>query len=64
MAIEFAQRWQKLVHKLEEYKRVWTVTRKPDMNEFKTIVKVSGLGIAVIGLAGFIIFFLKEMIIR
>lgn len=33
--------------------RVLKITKKPDMDEFKTLVKVSGLGIAVIGTIGF-----------
>lgn len=35
--------------------RVLKVTKKPDATEFKTIVKVSGLGILIIGLIGFIV---------
>ena len=35
--------------------RVLKVTKKPDAFEFKTIVKVSGLGILIIGLIGFIV---------
>mgnify|MGYP006283932293 CR=1 FL=1 len=35
--------------------RVLKVTRKPDRNEFRTIVKVSALGMLVIGMIGFII---------
>ena len=38
-----------------ECSRVLKVTKKPDAIEFKTIVKVSGLGILVIGLIGFLI---------
>ena len=64
MAVAFSEHWQRFLHKLEEYKRVYTVTRKPDMQEFKTLVKVSGLGIAVIGLVGFAIFFVKEILFR
>lgn len=36
-------------------KRVWLVTKKPNMQEFKTVVKVSALGILIIGLIGFLI---------
>lgn len=39
----------------KECKRVLKLTKKPDATEFKTIVKVSGLGIMVIGIIGFII---------
>ncbi len=38
-----------------ESKRVLRVTKKPSMEEFKVIVKVSGLGIIIIGVIGFII---------
>ena len=41
--------------KLLEYKRVLKITKKPDMEEFKMIVKVTGLGMAVIGFVGFLI---------
>lgn len=44
-----------------ENKRVLKVTRKPDKEEFKTIVKVSGLGILVIGLMGFVIQMIKQL---
>ena len=40
---------------IQECLRVLKVTRKPDAIEFKTIVKVSGLGILIIGLIGFIV---------
>ena len=35
--------------------RVLRITKKPDAIEFKTIVKVSGLGILIIGLIGFLV---------
>ena len=38
-----------------ECKRVLKVTRKPTSVEFKTIVKASSLGMAILGLVGFII---------
>ncbi len=36
-------------------KRVWHVLRKPTMEEFKSIAKISAIGILAIGLIGFII---------
>ena len=48
--------WQyKLKAFVGECMRVLKVTRKPDATEFKTIVKVSGLGILIIGLVGFVV---------
>ena len=35
--------------------RVFKITKKPSGTEFKTIVKVSALGIAIIGFLGFLI---------
>jgi protein transport protein SEC61 subunit gamma-like protein len=52
----------KLKHFWHECLRVLKITKKPSNMEFKTIVKVSALGIAIIGLAGFIVFLLKQMI--
>ena len=40
---------------LIEAKRVHRITRKPNKQEFKTIVKIPAIGIAVIGVIGFII---------
>jgi protein transport protein SEC61 subunit gamma-like protein len=36
-------------------KRVWHVLRKPTNEEFKSIAKISALGILAIGLIGFIV---------
>jgi protein transport protein SEC61 subunit gamma and related proteins len=36
-------------------KRVWHVLKKPSGVEFKTVAKVSAIGILVIGAVGFII---------
>ena len=45
---------------IKECIRVLKVTKKPGSNEFKIIVKVSGIGILLIGLIGFLI----QMIIK
>ena len=44
--------------------RVLKVTKKPDKFEFKTIVKVSGLGMIIIGVVGFIIHFIKVLLFQ
>jgi len=41
--------------------RVLRITKKPSMEEFKTIVKASGLGMIVLGLIGFAINMLKQL---
>lgn len=45
-----------------ECKRVLKITKKPDKMEFKTIVKISGLGIIIIGLVGFAIQIIAKMV--
>jgi protein transport protein SEC61 subunit gamma and related proteins len=44
---------------IAECGRVLRITKKPDKVEFLTIVKVSALGIAVIGLIGFFLQMIK-----
>ncbi|MCR3882788.1 protein translocase SEC61 complex subunit gamma [Methanotrichaceae archaeon M04Ac] len=46
----------------KDYLRVLKLARKPTREEFKTISKISILGIALIGMLGFIIYvFLTEL---
>jgi protein transport protein SEC61 subunit gamma-like protein len=47
-----------------ECSRVLRVTKKPNSFEFKTIVKVAGLGIIVIGLIGFLIQMIRVLFIK
>jgi len=47
----------------KECRRVLKVTKKPTNEEFKTIVKASGLGMAIIGAIGFLVQLTKELII-
>jgi protein transport protein SEC61 subunit gamma and related proteins len=56
-------KWVKLKRFTSECKRVLRVTRKPDATEFKAIVKVSGLGIIIIGLIGFLIQMIRQLLI-
>ena len=46
---------EKLKSWLVEAKRVLMLTKKPNKQEFLTIVKVTGIGILIIGFIGFII---------
>ena len=42
--------------------RVLRVTKKPDKFEFQTFVKVSGIGILIIGFIGFLIHLIRELL--
>lgn len=55
---------QKIRAFFKECRRVLRITHKPTGEEFKTIVKVSALGMAVIGLIGFGIQMIKLIISR
>lgn len=46
---------EKLKSFLGQCKRVWIVLKKPSKEEFRTISKISAIGILAIGLVGFII---------
>lgn len=41
--------------------RVYKVTRKPTKEEYKMIVKMSAIGITIIGMIGFIITYIREL---
>lgn len=60
--MDLSSYWIRFKSFLGECTRVLRVTRKPNKLEFKTIVKVSGLGMIIIGLIGFIITMLKQLL--
>jgi len=41
--------------KYAQYSRVWRLLKRPSMTEFKTISKVTAVGLLVIGALGFVI---------
>ncbi len=43
--------------------RVWHLLRKPTSEEFKTVSKVSAIGLGIIGLLGFIITIVMTLIV-
>ena len=47
-----------------ECKRVLRVTKKPDKQEFTTIVKISSIGMAIIGVIGFLVHFARELLFK
>lgn len=44
--------------------RVLKITKKPNRFEFETVVKVSGLGIIAIGLIGFVVTMVKQLLVK
>ncbi len=47
---------------IKESIRVIRITKKPNKEEYKSILKVTGLGILIIGAMGFVIFLIKQLI--
>lgn len=47
---------------IEKMKRVLLVSSKPDRYEFKQSVKITGLGILLIGVIGFVVFMIIQLI--
>ncbi len=59
--MQFSQLTLRLKTFLLESRRVLAVTRKPSRLEFVTIVKVTGAGILLIGLVGFLLQLAKNL---
>lgn len=47
----------------QECVRVMRITKRPNKEEFLTIVKVSGLGILIIGFIGFVFHVINQLLI-
>ncbi len=54
--------WVKFKSFLKECRRVLQITKKPSKEEYKTIAKVTGIGILLIGALGFIISILGALL--
>ncbi|MDP2908548.1 MAG: protein translocase SEC61 complex subunit gamma [Nanoarchaeota archaeon] len=52
----------KLKSFIMECRRVLIVTKKPTREEFKIIVKISGIGMIIIGLIGFFIYITGDLV--
>lgn len=52
----------KLKNFINESIRVFKITKKPTNDEFKTIVKVTGIGTLIIGFIGFLIHIISQLI--
>jgi len=52
---------QRLAKFYKESRRVLRVTKKPSGEEFQTLLKVTGIGMLVIGFIGFILLFAKQL---
>ena len=47
---------------IKETFRVLRITKKPNQEEYRSLVKVTAIGIAIVGVIGFVIFLFKELL--
>jgi protein translocase SEC61 complex gamma subunit len=56
--------FDRLKNKLSNFKRVINVARKPSKEEFFSSIKITGSGIALIGVIGFVIFLVYFLVVK
>jgi protein transport protein SEC61 subunit gamma-like protein len=57
------RKWKnEALEKLREYRRVLKIAEKPDREEFEMSAKVTGVGIIIIGLIGFIFYLASNLL--
>lgn len=47
---------------IKQCERVLKISRKPDNDEYKTVAKVTGIGVIAIGVVGFIITIVSQLL--
>ena len=60
---EGPSRWTRLTSFYQQCPTVFKLTRKPTNEEYRTIVKVCAIGMAVLGALGFIISVINQLIV-
>ncbi len=56
--------WTRIKSFVRECVRVFKITKKPTKEEYKTISKVAGLGILIIGLIGFLVHLVNVLVFK
>jgi len=53
---------ESVVSFLKQCRRVLIVSKRPDMEEYQNVSKVTGIGVIIIGVIGFIVSILAQLI--
>ena len=53
---------ESITQALKQYRRVLYISRRPDRDEFLNVAKITGIGIIIIGVIGFIITLVAQLI--
>jgi protein transport protein SEC61 subunit gamma and related proteins len=56
--------WERFNAFVLECKRVLTVTKKPTGPEFSSVCKITGLGLLLIGLLGFLVQMVQQLLFK
>lgn len=62
MELELSKIKNKAKFKLNEYIRVLKISKKPGRDEFEMSAKVTGAGIVIIGVIGFVFYLLANLL--
>ena len=46
---------ESIIQTLKQYRRVLYISRRPDREEFLNVAKITGIGIIIVGVIGFIV---------
>ena len=57
--MDMRERFDKFI---KDSKRVLKVSRKPDAKEYRDLAKITGIGVVIIGVIGFVIVLLGSLI--
>ena len=52
---------RKIFEKLNEYKRILAIAKKPEKEDLAFMLKISILGVAILGILGFVIYTLASL---
>ena len=53
---------ESITQTLKQYRRVLYISRRPDRDEFLNVAKITGIGIIIIGIIGFVITLVAQLI--
>ncbi len=52
---------KKIFEKLHEYKRILAIAKKPEKEDLMFMLKISAIGVAILGVLGFVIYTLASL---
>ncbi|MGB9979104.1 protein translocase SEC61 complex subunit gamma [Methanobacterium sp.] len=53
---------ESITQALKQYRRVLYISKRPDREEFLNVAKVTGIGIIIVGVIGFVITLVAQLI--